>query len=124
MDLGSFRRGLLPGVKTARWFWRGRDGQYLLALMMTSKDHNNREHADRDYLDIGTGPWDAQGRPSEVKLNRVIRVHPEGMRREGAIMPQGTFKQIQDAYTRRTVRLWHSGCGCPHGSAESAVYLL
>jgi hypothetical protein len=23
------------------------------------------------------------------------------MRREGAIMPQGTFKQIQDAYTRR-----------------------
>ena len=79
----------------------GRDGQYLLAFMMTSKDHNNREHADRDYLDIGTGPWDAQGRPSEVKLNRVIRVRPEGMRREGAIMPQGTFKQIQDAYTRR-----------------------
>ncbi len=79
----------------------GRDGQYLLALMMTSKDHNNREHADRDYLDIGTGPWDAQGRPSEVKLNRVIRVRPEQMRREGAIMPQGTFKQIQDAYTRR-----------------------
>ena len=79
----------------------GRDGEYLLALMMTSKDHNNREHADRDYLDIGTGPWDAQGRPSEVKLNRVIRVRPEQMRREGAIMPQGTFKQIQDAYTRR-----------------------
>jgi len=27
-------------------------------------------------------------------------VRPEQMRREGAIMPQGTFKQIQDAYTR------------------------
>ena len=40
-----------------------------------------------------------EGRPSEVKLNRVIRVRPEQMRREGAIMPQGTFKQIQDAYT-------------------------
>ena len=28
----------------------GRDGEYLLALMMTSKDHNNREHADSNYL--------------------------------------------------------------------------
>ena len=79
----------------------GRDGEYLLALMMTSKDHNNREHADSNYLDIGSGPWDPQGRASEVKLNRVIRVRPGAMRREGAIMPQGTFKQIQDAYTRR-----------------------
>ena len=79
----------------------GRDGEYLLALMMTSKDHNNREHADPNYLDIGSGPWDPQGRASEVKLNRVIRVRPDSMRREGAIMPEDTFRLIERAWTRR-----------------------
>lgn len=78
----------------------GRDGEYLLALMMTSKDHNNREHADPNYLDIGPGPWDPQGRASEVKLNRVIRVRPDAMRREGAIMPEDTFRLIERAWTR------------------------
>ena len=78
----------------------GRDGEYLLALMMTSKDHNNREHADLNYLDIGSGPWDSQGRASEVKLNRVIRVRPDAMRREGAVMPQDTFRLIEHAWTR------------------------
>lgn len=78
----------------------GRDGEYLLALMMTSKDHNNREHADPNYLDIGSGPWDPQGRASEVKLNRVIRVRPDSMRREGAIMPEDTFRLIECAWTR------------------------
>lgn len=79
----------------------GRDSEYLLALMMTSKDHNNREHADSNYLDIGSGPWDPQGRASEVKLNRVIRVRPDSMRREGAIMPEDTFRLIERAWTRR-----------------------
>ena len=78
----------------------GRDGEYLLALMMTSKDHNNREHADSNYLDLGSGPWDPQGRASEVKLNRVIRVRPDAMRREGAIMPEDTFRLIERAWTR------------------------
>lgn len=78
----------------------GRDGEYLLALMMTSKDHNNREHANPNYLDIGSGPWDPQGRASEVKLNRVIRVRPDAMRREGAIMPEDTFRLIERAWTR------------------------
>ena len=78
----------------------GRDGEYLLALMMTSKDHNNREHSDPNYLDIGSGPWDPQGRASEVKLNRVIRVRPDSMRREGAIMPEDTFRLIERAWTR------------------------
>lgn len=79
----------------------GRDGEYLLALMMTSKDHNNREHVDSNYLDIGSGPWDSQGRASEVKLNRVIRVRPDSMRREGAMMPEDTFRLIERAWTRR-----------------------
>ncbi|MDO4251893.1 MAG: type II toxin-antitoxin system PemK/MazF family toxin [Rothia sp. (in: high G+C Gram-positive bacteria)] len=75
----------------------GRDGPYLLALMLTSKDHNNSAQRDRHYLDIGTGSWDKEGRPSEVKLNRIIRVDPTQVRREGAVLDRATFDRIQDA---------------------------
>lgn len=74
----------------------GRDGQYLLALMLTSKDRNNEQIRDRDYIDIGTGAWDRQGRPSEVKLDRVIRLSEAGIRREGAVLGQQAFARVAE----------------------------
>lgn len=76
----------------------GRDGRWLLALMLTSKDHS-RDAADearwgRRWLDIGAGPWDRQGRPSEVRLDRVLRIDPARVRREGAIMDRRTFDAV------------------------------
>jgi hypothetical protein len=76
----------------------GRDGGWLLAIMLTSKDHS-RDASDearwgRYWLDIGSGPWDAQGRDSEVRLDRVIRVDPGAVRREGAVMDRSTFDTI------------------------------
>ena len=72
----------------------GRENGYLLALMLTSKDHSNEQVRDRDYVDIGTGPWDRQGRPSEVKLDRVIRLREAGIRREGAILDSKRFALV------------------------------
>ncbi len=76
----------------------GRDGKWLLSLMLTSKDHD-RDAADearwgRRWLDIGAGTWDRRERPSEVRLDRVIRVHPDDVRREGAIMARPLFDRI------------------------------
>jgi hypothetical protein len=76
----------------------GKDGKWLLSLMLSSKDHD-RDAADearwgRRWLDIGSGPWDRQRRPSEVRLDRVIRVHPDDVRREGAIMDRRVFDKI------------------------------
>lgn len=79
----------------------GRAGGYLLGLMLTSKDHSNSRTADPNYLDIGTGVWDKEGRDSEVKLNRVIQLSPTGIRREGAIMDRATFDYIAEAYRQR-----------------------
>ena len=79
----------------------GRSGSYLLGLMLTSKDHSNSRTADPNYLDIGAGVWDKEGRDSEVKLNRVIQLDPNGIRREGAIMDRATFDFISEAYRRR-----------------------
>lgn len=75
----------------------GRDGELLLALMLTSRDHNNPHHRDADYVDIGTGAWDRQGRPSEVKIDRVIRVDPQAIRREGAVLGRQAFERVSRA---------------------------
>ena len=72
----------------------GRDGKYLLALMLTSKDRNNAGHTDRGYVDIGAGPWDKQGRPSEIKVDRVIRLKPSGIRREGSVLDKRLFSRV------------------------------
>jgi hypothetical protein len=76
----------------------GRDEPWILALVLTSKDHG-RDAADearwgRRWLDIGAGPWDARRRPSEVRLDRVIRIGPGAIRREGAVMDRATFDRI------------------------------
>ncbi|GAB2594754.1 type II toxin-antitoxin system PemK/MazF family toxin [Kribbella endophytica] len=76
----------------------GSDGAYLLALILTSKDHD-RDAADearwgRVWLDIGSGPWDKAGRNSEVRLDRVLRVEPAQVRREGAVIGEELFNQV------------------------------
>ncbi len=73
----------------------GRDGDWLLGLMLTSQDKSTSRYG--HWLDIGSGPWDSKGRDSEIRLDRVIRIHPDHMRREGAIMDQATFTSIVKA---------------------------
>lgn len=81
----------------------GLDAEFLLGLMLTSKDHD-RDHADearhgRHWLDVGSGAWDGQGRPSEVRLDRVIRLRPDAVRREGAALSRAVFDQVSQAFT-------------------------
>ncbi|BBZ03699.1 mRNA interferase PemK [Mycolicibacterium chitae] len=66
----------------------GRDRKVLLGLMLSSQQH----HADdRHWVGIGAGPWDGEGRPSWVRLDRVLDVPEEGIRREGAILDRTKF---------------------------------
>ena len=72
-----------------------RDGAWLLALMLTSKDHDGPgARHDDEWLDIGPGPWDRQGRPSEVRIDRVLRVDPTAVRREGAQLDERLFDLV------------------------------
>jgi len=73
----------------------GHDGQWLLGLMLTSRDHDTRPApADEHWMDIGTGAWDSKRRPSEVRLDRVIRIDPDGVRREGAVLEAARFDEV------------------------------
>jgi hypothetical protein len=77
----------------------GRDGPWLLALMLTSRDHD-RPGSTREgerWLDIGAGHWDREGRPSEVRVDRVLRLDPESVRREGATLEVDRFDEVAAA---------------------------
>jgi hypothetical protein len=69
----------------------GRDHATLLGLMMSSQE---RHAADRSWVGIGTGSWDAEGRPSWVRLDRVLDVPEESIRREGAILERTVFDRV------------------------------
>ncbi|KHL19000.1 UNVERIFIED_CONTAM: growth inhibitor PemK [Mumia flava] len=76
----------------------GRRGTNLVAVMMTSKDHD-RDAADearwgRYWMDIGSGAWDRQRRPSEVRLDRLIEVEEADVRREGAVLERTIFDRV------------------------------
>jgi hypothetical protein len=76
----------------------GRRGPDLLALQLSSKDHD-RDAADearwgRYWTDIGTGAWDSRGRPSEVRLDRLLVMDPARVRREGAALDRARFDRV------------------------------
>ena len=83
----------------------GRRGRSLLGLMLTSKDHD-RDAADearhgRVWMDVGAGGWDSRGRPSEVRLDRLLLLEPADVRREGAAIDRVLFDEVTAA-ARRT----------------------
>ena len=87
----------------------GTDGPELLRLQLTSKDHDRdaaqEAEAGRFWMDVGAGPWDAQRRPSEVRLNRLLRLDPSLVRREGAALPRPLFDAVVAAATPYLVEL-------------------
>ncbi|MGW8990216.1 type II toxin-antitoxin system PemK/MazF family toxin [Streptomyces zhihengii] len=62
----------------------------LLAVQLSSRAHDG----DREWVAIGTGPWDGAGRESWVDLDRVLRVHEAGMRREAAALDRPRFDRV------------------------------
>ncbi|MFI0235977.1 type II toxin-antitoxin system PemK/MazF family toxin [Streptomyces sp. NPDC016845] len=62
----------------------------LLAVQLSSKRHDD----DREWVAIGAGPWDRGGRNSWVNVDRVLRVHERGMRREACALDRGRFNLV------------------------------
>ncbi|MFE0436547.1 type II toxin-antitoxin system PemK/MazF family toxin [Streptomyces nigra] len=62
-----------------------------LAVQLSSKQHDG----DREWVAIGGGPWDRTGRDSWVGVDRVLRLHEEGMRREACALDRGRFDLVR-----------------------------
>ncbi len=79
------------------------DEQHVIGLPLTSKDHDRdaeqQARAGRFWMDVGTGDWDRQRRPSEVRLNRFLVLPVADVRREGGAMPKTMFDAVVAAAT-------------------------
>lgn len=69
----------------------------VFAVRMTSRAHDG----DRDFLSIGTGAWDSQGRESWVDVELLYSVHEHGLRREAATLDRQRFVRVASALSRR-----------------------
>jgi hypothetical protein len=67
------------------------------AVKLTSKSHDG----DRDFLAIGSGSWDSQGRPSWVDIEQLYSVHVDGMRREASALDLDRFTRVASALRKR-----------------------
>ncbi|WP_245561440.1 type II toxin-antitoxin system PemK/MazF family toxin [Actinomycetospora chiangmaiensis] len=81
---------------------RASEADEVLGLMLSSQGHRA---GDANWLPIGSGPWDREGRDSYVRLDRVLEVPEHGIRREGAVMPQDRFDRV--AAELRSAYGWH-----------------
>ncbi|QIG40667.1 type II toxin-antitoxin system PemK/MazF family toxin [Microbacterium sp. 4R-513] len=73
------------------------DDSRVYAVRLTSKSHDG----DRDFLAIGSGPWDPQGRPSWVDIEQLYTVHSAGMRREASALDLERFTRVASALHQR-----------------------
>jgi hypothetical protein len=79
----------------------GHHGKYLLGLMMTSRDRVEPGSVSDMYVDLGSGAWDKQGRASEVRLDRILQIRPDSVRREGAVLDKARFEKVASGLRRR-----------------------
>lgn len=93
----------------------GTAGPRLVGLMLTSRDNDHRADDEarrgRYWMDVGTGGWDRRRRPSEVRLDRVLSLPVNGVRREGAALDPDVFAAV-------VARLRQVHPGGPSGGAR------
>ncbi|PZU46251.1 MAG: PemK domain-containing protein [Microbacterium sp.] len=73
------------------------DTTHVYALKLTSRERDGA----RDHVALGSGPWDASGRPSWVDIDQVYRLHRYGIRREAAPLPRESFERLARILARR-----------------------
>ena len=63
----------------------------LLGLMLTGQHERD---GDPSYLSLGSGSWDPAGRPSWLRLDRVLEMAEASIRREGAVLDRDRFDRV------------------------------
>ncbi|HYN94915.1 MAG TPA: type II toxin-antitoxin system PemK/MazF family toxin [Pilimelia sp.] len=69
----------------------GRDRATLFGLMLSSQRERDGQ---RHWFALGPGDWDRENRPSWVRLDRVLTMTEDGIRREGAVLDKARFDAV------------------------------
>lgn len=109
LSRGKDRPVLVLAQEDARTGGRDGEGEVLVALMLTSRDRaeSGGVHVDEHgatWIDVGSGSWDSKGRPSEVRVDRLLRLSPQAVRREGSRLAKDRFDRV--AAAAREVHGW------------------
>ena len=109
LSRGKDRPVLVLAEEDARTGGRDGDGEVLVGLMLTTRDRADAGeiHVDQHgatWVDVGAGAWDSKGRPSEARADRLLRLGPHAVRREGAHLPRDRFDRVASAV--REVHGW------------------
>lgn len=94
---GKDRPVLVLAIEDANVGGTDGSGHVAVAFMLTSRDRGQGVHTDEHgstWVDIGTGPWDDQGRPSEVRVDRLLRLPLGSVRREGARLDRERYDHV------------------------------
>lgn len=67
----------------------GRTGHDLAGVQLTTRNKRRR-----DQVPVGSGAWDPKRRPSFAKVDRLLTIDPEDVRREGAILDRKRFDDV------------------------------
>jgi hypothetical protein len=80
------------------------DDGHVVGLSLTSQDHDRDAAQEasrgRQWMDVGTGDWDRERRPSEARLDRLLRLPLDHVRREGAALDESVFRAVVAAAGR------------------------
>lgn len=66
-----------------------RDGARLAGVALTSKNKQRSDH-----VPVGSGSWDPKGRDSWAKVDRLLLLDDDDVRREGAILARNRFDDV------------------------------
>ena len=101
-----------------------RDDGFLLCLQLTSKDHDRDAAQEaswgRHWTDVGSGDWDKARRPSEVRLDRLLRVPEADVRREGAALDRAVFDRVVDEASVFHTELQRADTSAPASSDDDS----
>ena len=72
--------------------------EHVIFSQMTSKDNTHDAEWEakwgRHWMDVGSGKWDHKGRPSEVRLDRLLVAHMDQIRREGSFLRKDIYDDV------------------------------
>lgn len=74
----------------------GMAGDRFVVVPLTSKQHPERD----DHIAIGSGAWDPERRVSYAKLDRILALRENQIRREGSSLERRRFDALVEALAR------------------------
>ena len=75
-----------------------KDRRTVLCLQLSTQEKRDGQPG---WLAIGAGAWDRRSRPSFVRLDRVIELRADSIRRQGSVLDAARFEAVARALRER-----------------------